>query len=70
MKTSIYITMAIAALAAQVAESCAAEIEVALPQAVTDADYYDDGIVDADKVELGRLLFFDKVRRWARATTR
>ncbi len=33
----------------------------ALPAPVTDADYYDDGTPLPDKVELGRMLFFDKV---------
>lgn len=32
-----------------------------LPAPVTDADYYDDGNPAAAKVELGRLLFFDKI---------
>ena len=32
-----------------------------LPAAVTDSDYYDDGSPDPDKVELGKLLFFDKI---------
>ena len=32
-----------------------------LPEAVTDADFYDDGNPTPEKVELGRLLFFDKI---------
>lgn len=32
-----------------------------LPAPVADVDYYDDGAPRADKVELGRLLFFDKI---------
>lgn len=32
-----------------------------LPPPVTDADYYHDGNPDSAKVELGRMLFFDKV---------
>lgn len=32
-----------------------------LPSAVTDRDYYENGVIDPDKVELGRLLFFDKI---------
>jgi cytochrome c peroxidase len=32
-----------------------------LPSAVTDADYYNNGAPPAEKVELGRLLFFDKI---------
>jgi cytochrome c peroxidase len=32
-----------------------------LPGAPQDHDYYDDGAPDASKVELGKLLFFDKV---------
>ena len=32
-----------------------------LPDAPRDHDYYDNGAPDAGKVELGRLLFFDKV---------
>ena len=35
--------------------------EIVLPAPATDADFYDDGAAPADKVELGRLLFFDKV---------
>ena len=31
------------------------------PAPVTDSDYYDDGRPDPSKVELGRLLFFDKL---------
>jgi cytochrome c peroxidase len=33
----------------------------ALPAPVVDADYYDDGAPSPEKVELGRLLFFDKI---------
>lgn len=33
----------------------------ALPEPVVDEDYYDGGEPDEDKVELGRLLFFDKI---------
>jgi cytochrome c peroxidase len=32
-----------------------------LPNAPQDQDYYDNGAPDAGKVELGRLLFFDKI---------
>ncbi len=32
-----------------------------LPDAVTDQDYYEGGQPSADKVELGRMLFFDKI---------
>lgn len=32
-----------------------------LPAPVSDQDYYDNGAPDATKVELGRLLFFDKI---------
>ena len=32
-----------------------------LPDPVTDADYYDNGVTPPEKVELGRLLFFDEV---------
>ena len=32
-----------------------------LPAPVVDADYYDDGAPSAAKVELGRMLFFDKL---------
>jgi cytochrome c peroxidase len=34
---------------------------IELPAPVTDADYYEDGAIAPEKVELGRLLFFDKV---------
>lgn len=33
----------------------------ALPDPVTDSDYYENGSPDPVKVELGRLLFFDKI---------
>lgn len=33
----------------------------ALPRPVTDADYYDNGVPDPAKVELGAQLFFDKI---------
>ena len=32
-----------------------------LPAPVTDADYYENGAPSSEKVELGRLLFFDKI---------
>ena len=32
-----------------------------LPDPVSDADYYDNGAAPEEKVELGRMLFFDKV---------
>lgn len=32
-----------------------------LPEPVTDRDYYDDAQPASDKVELGRMLFFDKI---------
>ncbi len=32
-----------------------------LPPPLVDADYYENGVFDPDKVELGRLLFFDKI---------
>jgi len=32
-----------------------------LPEPVTDADYYDNGMPDAAKVDLGKQLFFDKI---------
>ncbi len=34
---------------------------IALPDAVRDADYHDDGAPSDAKVELGRMLFFDKI---------
>ena len=34
---------------------------VPLPSAVTDADYYDNGTPNANKVVLGQMLFFDKI---------
>lgn len=39
--------------------ACAAQAQ--LPAALSDADFHDNGRPDAGKVELGRLLFFDKV---------
>ncbi|MCB1034224.1 MAG: hypothetical protein KDD47_10365, partial [Acidobacteria bacterium] len=33
----------------------------ALPRPAVDADYYEDGSPVQAKVELGRLLFFDKI---------
>ena len=35
--------------------------DLPLPAAVTDYDYYDSGAPSAEKVELGRMLFFDKI---------
>ncbi len=32
-----------------------------IPSAVVDSDYHSEGKLDPDKVELGRLLFFDKI---------
>ncbi|SVD67267.1 uncharacterized protein METZ01_LOCUS420121, partial [marine metagenome] len=32
-----------------------------LPQGVVDSDYYDGGSPSSAKVELGRMLFFDKI---------
>ena len=32
-----------------------------LPEPVTNNDFYDNGAPSAEKVELGRLLFFDKI---------
>ena len=34
---------------------------IVLPKAATDSDFYDDGAPSREKVELGRLLFFDKL---------
>ena len=38
-----------------------APVVAGLPEAVTDADYLFDGNPPAERVELGRLLFFDKI---------
>ncbi len=35
--------------------------ESVLPAPIVDRDFYDDGRPSADKVELGRMLFFDKI---------
>jgi cytochrome c peroxidase len=61
MKYTIYIMMVFVVFAAQVEEIRAAEAAPKLPEPVTDSDYYDASAADADKVELGRLLFFDKI---------
>ncbi len=64
MKTATTIRVAMAALAltgAQVYPTCAPASAPVLPDPVVDADYYDSGLPDPHKVELGRLLFFDKI---------
>ena len=33
----------------------------AVPSAITDADFYEEGLTADAQVELGRLLFFDKI---------
>lgn len=48
----------LAALAALFLTSAA---QAQWPAAITDADFHDDGRPDAARVELGKLLFFDKV---------
>ena len=35
--------------------------EASLPAPITDVDYYDNGQPSAERVELGRMLFFDKI---------
>ena len=42
-------------------QAVSAEVLALLPDPVTDEDYYDNGQHDPLKVELGRLLFFDKL---------
>ena len=54
--TLIHLTLAVALLVGGPAVA-----QLNLPDAVTDADYYDDGAPDPAKVELGRFLFFDKI---------
>jgi cytochrome c peroxidase len=51
--TALFLTILVPASLASAA--------VTLPSAVTNADYYDNGSPNPNKVELGRLLFFDKV---------
>lgn len=48
-----------AALALSLLASATFALE--LPQAVTDADYYNNGAPSPNKVALGRMLFFDKI---------
>ncbi len=64
MKTAVT-TLAVLATAAfaaaQVSSTCVLAAEPTLPDPVVDADYYDDGAPAPAKVELGRLLFFDKI---------
>jgi cytochrome c peroxidase len=61
MKFTTYFMMLVAVFAAQVDQTRVAEASPTYPEPVTDADYYDDGGANADKVNLGRLLFFDKI---------
>jgi cytochrome c peroxidase len=53
---------AVAARGPELREPRPAPVEaVALPSPLTDQDFYDDGAPPPAKVELGRLLFFDKI---------
>ncbi|MEM9380576.1 MAG: cytochrome c peroxidase [Planctomycetota bacterium] len=56
MKTLLLASLALAALTGELAPTGSD-----VPRAVADADFHDDGRPAAAKVELGRMLFFDKV---------
>ena len=63
MKTYKQLTLlAVAFVAATTAYTVGAEMITiaALPEPVADIDYYESGAPDAAKVQLGRVLFFDK----------
>ncbi|MFQ5983615.1 MAG: cytochrome c peroxidase, partial [Woeseiaceae bacterium] len=47
------------ALTTGVAQAATPDLD--LPAPVVDKDYYDNGSPSPDKVELGRMLFFDKI---------
>ena len=61
MRVLIIILLFTAVAAAEICTTCTAAAATSLPDPVADSDYYDDGAGNADKVELGRLLFFDKI---------
>jgi cytochrome c peroxidase len=61
MKSLLGLLSAATAIAVGPAAQEIVERPAGLPQPVADADYYDGGIVTPDKVELGRVLFFDKI---------
>lgn len=53
--------ISVVAAALQLAACSARAPELAFPAPVNDTDYYADGAPRAEKVELGRMLFFDKL---------
>lgn len=55
MRTHVFVLVTIFVLLASIAHGAT------LPEPVVDQDYYDDGAPRAEKVELGRMLFFDKI---------
>jgi len=61
MKTPALISILLLAASAALAGSTEHGDRRALPAAVTDADFHDDGSPATAKVELGRALFFDKL---------
>lgn len=70
LSTTLFASTVVAALAASPASSVGPDQREPRPTPVerpallsplTDRDFYDDGAPPAEKVELGRLLFFDKI---------
>lgn len=62
MKTALTILFSIAGIVAVLALQTETHIDRnELPQPVIDADFYEAGTPSAAKVELGRMLFFDKI---------
>ena len=61
MKTSYKLMLFTSALTSWLATDSVAGTRVDLPKPVMDEDYYENGNPTEEKVELGRMLFFDKV---------
>ncbi len=63
LRAILLTTAALALMSAAATQAAVAESALEQPPAapVTDADYYEEGAPDPNKVELGRLLFFDKI---------
>ena len=62
MKTIVGFLIALAAVLTFTAQRVDINIDRdTLPKATTNADYYENGAPSPEKVELGRLLFFDKI---------
>ena len=61
MKTFILLSAAATAAFTIITTEPARDDKDGLPAPVVDADYYENGAPASEKVELGRLLFFDKI---------